>query len=217
MQESAGLHAGTLRVSAPDLLERGYAWVLSRLCLRLARFPALGERILVRTWPHQRDQYFTRRDFLIFGEDGSEIAQAASVWVVLDLATRKLTAPPAFLDGLWDTTPAPALDLPSKTVPRLRPEGGGAAIQVRRADLDINGHVNNARFPEWCLESLPREAADLALTQADIAFRAECRLGDPVASFSGPAEGGWLHTLTKGEDAAEFCRMRTWWAASPRS
>ncbi len=213
LQESAGLHAGTLHVSAPDLLRQGYAWVLSRLCLRLARFPALGERILVRTWPHMRDQYATRRDFLIFGEDGGEIVQAASSWVVLDLATRKLTALPPFLDGLWDTTPAPALDLPSKTVPRLKPGDAGTPILVRRADLDINGHVNNARFPEWCLESLPEEALDLTLTQADIAFRAECRLGDAVASHTGPAEGGWLHTLTKGPEAAEFCRMRTWWAA----
>lgn len=215
LQEVAGLHAGTLHVSAPDLLKLGYAWVLSRLCVRIGRFPDLGERITLRTWPHARDQYATRRDFLIFGEDGSEIVQAASSWVVLDLSTRKLTALPPFLDGLWDTTPAPALDYPSKTVPRLKPDGQGTAIAVRRADLDINGHVNNARFPEWCLESLPNEAEGLALTQADIAFRAECRLGDQVASHSAPAEDGYLHCLTKGE-GSEFCRMRTWWAASPR-
>jgi acyl-ACP thioesterase len=215
LQETAGMHAAALHVSAPDLLERGFAWVLSRLCLRAERFPALGERIRLRTWPHARDQYATRRDFLIFGQDGSEIMRAASAWVVLDLSTRKLAALPGFLDGLWDTTPAPALEFPSKTVPRLKPQDAGEPILVRRADLDINGHVNNARFPEWCLESLPPEAADLSLVQADIAFRAECLLGDAVASHTAPAEDGFLHCLTKGE-GGEFCRMRTWWGPAAR-
>ncbi|MES9996486.1 acyl-ACP thioesterase domain-containing protein [Desulfovibrio aminophilus] len=212
LQEAAGNHAAQFRVSPADMLERGTAWVTSRICVRMDRFPDLGETVVVRTWPHARDQFSTRRDFLLLGGDGGEIGRAASVWVVMDIAARKLAPLPDYMDGMWDATPRPALDLPSKAVPRLAKPESETPILVRRADLDINGHVNNARFPEWCLESLEQWPG--RLVQADIAFRAECRLGDAVVSRTGPGGDGLLHSLSR--EGAELCRMKTWWAgASP--
>uniref|UniRef100_UPI002BBEAF8C acyl-ACP thioesterase domain-containing protein n=1 Tax=Desulfovibrio sp. TaxID=885 RepID=UPI002BBEAF8C len=42
LQEAAGNHAAQFRVSPADMLERGTAWVTSRICVRMDRFPDLG-------------------------------------------------------------------------------------------------------------------------------------------------------------------------------
>lgn len=211
LQEAAGNHAGLLHASAPQMHDHGLAWVLARLYVRLERLPRWGRTLRVTTWPHARDRHSTRRDFLLQDGEGRELGRAATSWVTLDLASRRLVPLPEFLDGLWDASVPGALDYPARSVPRLSGSGQGATpILVRRADLDVNGHVNNSRYPEWALESLPAQVLERRLLAADVSFRAECFAGETVVSESAPGEGGFLHAIRRS-DGTEAARMRTWW------
>lgn len=215
LQEAAGIHAGLLHASAPRMHEHGLAWVLARLYVRLERLPRWGQTLRVTTWPHARDRHSTRRDFLLRDDGDRELGRVATSWVTLELASRKLVPLPGFLDGLWDPSTPGAVDYPARSVPRFNgAQGPEVPILVRRADLDVNGHVNNSRYPEWCLESLSAEDAGRRLLAADVSFRAECFQGETVVSRSAPAEGGFLHAVLRA-DGVEAARMRTWWEDWP--
>ena len=56
-----------------------------------------------------------------------------------------------------------------------------AKYRVRVSDLDINQHVNNTKYAQWILDSIPYELHKVLLLKAySVNFLAETHLGDEV-------------------------------------
>jgi hypothetical protein len=108
-----------------------------------------------------------------------------------------------------------------------------ALLRVRRCDLDMNRHVNNASYLRWILEDVPSHVCEGAFAcGVDIEYRAECGYGDEVVSRSElrRADGQCLagadgdvgvggftlqHALLRTRDKAELLRARTHWRPLP--
>jgi medium-chain acyl-[acyl-carrier-protein] hydrolase len=93
-------------------------------------------------------------------------------------------------------------------------------LAVRRSDLDVAGHVNNASFIEWSLEAVPDELwREADLLSLEIAFLAECRRGQTVLSRaswnSETAPCEISHQLVRPDDGREVVRARSTWRANP--
>jgi acyl-ACP thioesterase len=52
---------------------------------------------------------------------------------------------------------------------------------VRKSDLDMNEHVNNARFVDWLMETYDDDKAYL-IKNMDVIFMQESRAGDIITS-----------------------------------
>jgi acyl-ACP thioesterase len=106
---------------------------------------------------------------------------------------------------------------PSKAIKRLKEGEHTAAITARRADLDINGHVNNVHYTEFCMEAVPHEFIEAhACVGIDIQFRSESFAGDSYTAACTCIENengrqSMLHSLTRMTDGKEIVRMQTWW------
>jgi acyl-ACP thioesterase len=180
-QEAAGRHAAELGVSMQDLLADGKAWVLARLRMEVDRLPEWEEEITIETWPSGLDRLYATREFVFRDEEDRELAQGTSAWLVIDTERRRPLRPPSVLyDIEVPDRPAPLgqnevdLSAPS-TVDRER------TFSVRYHDLDLNRHVNNVRYLEWALETLPPEVLDdYRCVALALQFEAETTLGDPV-------------------------------------
>jgi medium-chain acyl-[acyl-carrier-protein] hydrolase len=131
------------------------AWVVTRARLTLARALRLGETVTMRTWPAQPKHMFFPRYFQLFAQD-EPVGSAVMLYVQLDLSTRRMGKP--WLGGHV----APVCDLP----PPLPLPGGIPALAAparvtervaNYSDLDINGHVNNARYLDWFFDCFPME------------------------------------------------------------
>lgn len=213
MQEAAGIHAEALGVSMGRLLDAGLAWVLTRLWIRVDAWPGLHDEVEVETWPSETGQAMARRDFLVRGPGGERLAAAASQWVVMRLAARRLGRLPEFIRAvpvegermLGDTFPR--IDAPVDPVP------GGRFI-ARGDDLDLVGHVNNAVLGSWVAESAPGSArSGRRLAELGLVFRHECTAGDEVrAEVASAADGEVRHRLVRVADGAELVLARTRWA-----
>ncbi len=211
LQETAADHAAQLGLGREDMLARGYAWVLVRLYLAMQRMPGLGEELDVLTWPHRRERLSTRRDFAFYDAQGREAGRASTAWVVLDTKARRLAPIPDLVPAAWSGQPE-GLEFPGKAVQRLQEPQWEENILIRRADMDINGHVNNARYLEWGLEALPDEAmAGKRPAAADIAFKAECLRGESLGSRAAVEGDRTLHSLVR-PDGSEVARMAVRWA-----
>ena len=158
MQEMAGAHAELLDVGRTRLLPMNLAWVLTRVEVRMERYPVSGESIAVETFPMPNRRVFFPRYFIFRDSSGNQIGCAGSLWVVLDFTTRKMGNPAEIAAMMPDNHDLTApMGMPA-TVEEIPGEGIEAMRLPVYTDLDVNGHVNNTRYLDWCCNALGIDA-----------------------------------------------------------
>ena len=215
-QEAAGRHADALGVSMQEFLDEGKAWVLAHLHLQLERRPRWNDTVEIETWPSGLDRLFARREFVFRDETGTQLAQGTSAWLVIDVERRRPLRPPSVLHDI-DTPDRPRpVDADLDDLPAPDRVDRTRDFTVRYHDLDLNRHVNNVRYLEWALETLPAEVLDeyecLALA---LQFEAEATHGDPIrATAALQHDGGTLrvrHRLAHAGSDETLARAVTTW------
>ncbi|GFM36643.1 acyl-[acyl-carrier-protein] thioesterase [Desulfovibrio psychrotolerans] len=204
-QEAASNNARALGFPGERLWAQGMAWVLARLALHIHRYPAAGETVCIRTWPAAHDRTIAQRCYEATDVHGQPLAWGTSAWVVMDISTRRMLPIPDFVAQGYPKDQPDCRPFATRAVPKLRETAHEALLRSRRADMDANGHVNNARYVDWVLEAMPQDfAAAHEPSMVDITFRAECGAGVPLVSFcSAPEEQVSLHSLRLASATAQ--------------
>jgi medium-chain acyl-[acyl-carrier-protein] hydrolase len=215
LQETAGVHTQILGVAPEDLRPQGLAWILSRLRVQVQRYPALGERVTVHTWPTGFDRLFTLRDFAMRDSAGSVIASAASAWLAIKLDTlRPIRVQTIFNPPGMDSLPR-ALEVSMQKLPGPSAPQSESAFRVRFGDLDANRHVGNSRYVEWVVESAGRALLEGSMIAGlGIDFISETPYGGDVIvrTQTDPQRPGRLeHAVVRTSDGGESARARTEW------
>jgi len=216
MQEAAWDNTATLGISMYELLEQGLTWVLQRFRVEMFRYPKHREEVTVETWASGREKVFLHRDFRIYDENKQLLGQATSVWLVMDVVKRQLTAVPDFVTALELAPGYEPLPFAKGKLPALTEAPYELQTQVRWHDIDLNNHVTNTRYLQWALETLPSEFLEQKqLEEVDIIFRSETTLGDVVTAVAGPLAGTdntYLHKLTSSSAGKELVQAKTSWS-----
>ncbi len=186
LQTAAAEHAEALDVGGDSLRQQRLAWVLIQWSLEMASWPEAGEPVRIETWPSGYTDRIVRRDFFVLSPDGMGIGRATSHWAMLDLDRRRPVRMPEAVRILRTTSRENALEAPLGKFPAPDPPASLRTFRVSGEHLDMNGHVNNVRFVEWALASLPVEAAGRPLAAVDLSFRAEGREGETLTVACGP-------------------------------
>jgi medium-chain acyl-[acyl-carrier-protein] hydrolase len=215
LQDAAGDHAGRLGLSVIDLLKRNQTWVLSRYHVLIQRYPSLGERVELVTWPSAKHGYFAVRDFEVSTAAGP-VLTATSSWMVIDLDRKQ----PVKVDEVVGPAYAigkRALDDPFASLPVLSAAAAELRFRVEAGHLDWNRHVNNAVYVQWALEAVPPEILmSRRPLDLEVSYRAEALYGDEVVSAVErlPEDGagpGFLHQIRHAGSGTELARLRTRW------
>jgi acyl-ACP thioesterase len=130
-----------------DLADSGLlgpaVWLVRRCALAIRGFPVLGERITLRTFCSATGPRWAERTTTVAGADGA-LLQATAVWAAVGSDDGRPVSPGGdFLrvygEAVQGRVASARLSLP-------RPDGRrkGRAWQLRAADFDTAGHVNNA-------------------------------------------------------------------------
>lgn len=212
LQEVAGNHATELGVAVDALFKKNMTWVLSRLHVQIDRYPLWREKIRLETWPSGRYGKYATREFLIFDQREKLIVRGTSSWMILDLKSLRPIAMPDFMLQI----PIPDRERAIKDDFGRLPLPGHAQYEkffnVRLSDLDINQHVNNARYIEWALESVPLETwRGNHLQSIEISFRAETKYGERVVVQTEHTDGAFLHQIVSEKDRRTLAVLRTCW------
>jgi len=212
--EAAWNHAEQLGIGYAHLARENRFWVLSRLLIQVHRHPTWGQTMELSTWPRGVSGVFAMRDFELRDNSGRRVVAGSSSWLVLDASNRR----PQRLDKLIRNIPAQvarrAADRDPQKLPELkcRPPQPAITTQARYSDIDVNAHVNSARYVGWLLDSYPAEFHRSHLLHSlELNFIGETRWDDVLLVYSQEEDPGlFAHTITTSKQA-EVCRAAMVW------
>ncbi len=157
MQEVAVSHCEAVSLGRSVTDGLGVVWVLSRCRVELSRTPKNGETVSLETFALPMKHLFFPRVHLLRDADGAAIGGALGYWLMMDVNTRRIVKPEYILEHL----PFEDREAPVRAPMMVRPMDGepqAVNIQPRFTEFDLNGHVNNARYLDWCWNALGFEA-----------------------------------------------------------
>ncbi|MGB0347958.1 MAG: acyl-[acyl-carrier-protein] thioesterase [Balneolaceae bacterium] len=182
-QEVAGNNADALNFGIDFMREKKLTWVLQRMDINLHKSANWKDVVTVETWPASGDSFRAYRNYRIIDANNKEIGNCLSYWLALSLETRKPTRiPQEVLDTRLDDRPHVS-EVKSNRIHPFKETGSDKEIVVRRADLDMNNHVNNVRYIEWMMETIDQESAQ-KLRNFEIHFLRETFVDDHLISSS---------------------------------
>lgn len=185
LQDAAWSHANSLGFGFDDSLKRNVFWVLTRQKIVMDHWPEWHETIDIKTWVRPVQRSFTYRDFEIYNR-GRQIGQCTTSWLLLDGETRRpATRNLEDIDAFTRKDGALAMETPKISL--LEGLETRAEFQVRNSDLDLNDHVNNTKYAQWILDSIPREwHRQFILHSYEVNFLAETLAQDVISIQSLP-------------------------------
>ncbi len=215
LQEAATEHAQNLGLGFKEMKEQNLGWALSKLIVDINRVPRWGERIDIKTWPSFRERIATYREFSASDKQGESVFTARSQWLIFDISARKL----ARMDRLhqWTLHPETAnestFDVPFEKVSNFESESvKRSKFFARSDDIDLNGHVNNAVFLIWAIESLPENVYELNMPKRlKISFLEEVLPHTEVSSFCEQVGQKTITTLVNPKTNREHARICIDW------
>lgn len=212
LQEAASLNAETLAFSKSNFEAAGenISWVLTRLKVRMSRFPKWGETVSILTYPRGGRRIVAYRDFVLTGQENDELGRATSEWMLINLASRKVVPIPEGVFAAANTVRGPVFgdELPLKLRWDCRETASGALIfRARRGDIDLNGHVNNVHYIGWLMEGRPDSAAPCR--ELEIVFKSETLAGEEVRVESAETEKGVFMHRVYAPDGHDHVIART--------
>ena len=88
----------------------------------------------------------------------------------------------------------------SDRLPRLRPPAGYTdrqPVQLRRSDMDYNGHMHNTAYLSLALDAAPQQVRSGGVHSFRISYRSPLQLGDELTLCSAPKDGGWAASFVR--------------------
>ena len=215
MQESAWHHAETIGLGYKKLMEGDQLWLLTRLLIKIDKFPGWGETVIVETWAKDTDRIFAYRDFNILDETNKIIVAASGAWVVIDKRSKR---PQRMIPFRESMSLLPEKNAIKGKLYKISPLSGYKKkpfFTVQFGNLDMNKHVNNCKYIGWILDSYPREIREnYEISTFEINFLSEAFYGDELSIRSERIKEHkleFLNNILRKNDSREICRARTQW------
>ena len=216
-EDIAGRHALELGWGRDNLMSNGVFWALSRMVVKVEKLPLAWEEVTLRTWPRGTEAIYALRDLEMYDASGNRLAGASSSWVIVDYHTRKAQRPDKALSDLHARFPQErATEANARKVPALPAgERQTTRIRVKLDDIDVNRHVNNARYIHWTVNCYdPEFISEHVPDTIEVNYIAEGHQDEMINIFTAPfdeAGTSFIHSVTRESDGSELCRVRMSW------
>ena len=169
-------------------------------------------RFLIETWGKGIDRLFGLRDFIVTSGTGDKLVSATSAWLIIDRKTSRVQR----IETLGKNFPMQLekneLDVKLEKIEPQPSKKTGFEYVVRYSDVDVNGHVNSAKYVQWMLDSFQDEFHGLKwLKSFEINYLAEANLGDGIVVTTGSAGDYYYCSVESERDNTELCRAKVVW------
>ena len=173
-QDMGGRHSALMSLDYDTLAGRNLFWAVTRHRVQVSRMPMQGETLRLETWPLPTTRAAFPRSVVAYDAQGNEVFRCITLWVLMDLNTRKMIVPGKSGIIVAGTLRGNELPAPNGLIPK--PLGTQTSRTVAFTDLDRNGHMNNTRCLDWIADLLPsRFHESHTVTDFTVCYLAEAR------------------------------------------
>lgn len=200
LEEVACYSADELGFGYDFVKPRGYAFMVTNLCLEFVRPIRLGERVTVKTWPLPPSHVIFGREYQIFSEKDELVLNASSRWCLMDIAAGKLAQSKVVDNQDYSTyNTTKVMDNVRWKIPAFPLDEGELrfTMTVANSEYDHNFHVNNTRYADYCLNCFSvSELSEKSVKRFLISYVKQCKEGDSLRFYRKRLEDGAY--LTQG-------------------
>lgn len=199
LEDAAADHCHAIDYGLYELLAKDIGWVLISGYMQMNRYPKYKEKITIRTWLSHYKSIRGYRENFIYDEQEKIIGCAKGQWLFFDIKNRKPTRIFPEIETRWGCFPEKCVehDILQRIEP-LTSADNHSQFPVYGYDVDSNEHVNNLKYLQWLLETVPNEYTDKNYMYAiDGRFMAEAEFGHNVMSLTKPLgeDDCFIHTI----------------------
>ena len=219
MQEAAIEHSEYVERGTQWLQLRSLSWMIVQTRFEILSWPACHTDLEVITWPSEMGRLLSRREFIIKDAEKKPVLLGTTLWAFMDTAARKVTRVPEDVSGAYRVLIERALDKPFRRPEVCDEYEWQNRFPVRRREIDFNNHVNNLRYLDWMLETVPADCyEDFRVQEVNIRYQKEVSLGQAVLAKTArlsPTPGGLArfgHEILISESGEPIASAETIWA-----
>ncbi len=200
LQDCSTFQSEDLGMGIEYLKAHDRAWWLSSWQIVIDRYPELGERIVVSTWPYDFKGIYGYRNFAIQDTQGHFLVRANSVWFFFDTEKQRPAKVAAEdIRGYGDPEPRLSMEYAPRKIRLTEEYEEKRPIQVVRHHLDTNHHVNNARYVEIAREVLPE---GISIKEIRVEYKKAAFLGDYMTPRVTKTREGYVTALCDSQGSA---------------
>lgn len=210
LQDMADDHADRMGVGYHYCKEHQLGWVGAGYELQIDQWPVFEETLTIETWPSAALAASGIRDFYIRSNQGL-IARASSRWVVLDTVKMR-PVPIAKHMPAYELLQERAIQTDFKQGIELTREDACCSFSVHEDELDLNGHVNNAVYSAWILDTLPEDFIKThEMAALRILFKTPALRGDKVCIKTQLEKNQTRHLILNAQTDRTFALIEVHW------
>lgn len=200
-QDCAILQSEDVGIGLDYLAEHHRAWFLISWQIEVDRYPAMGEKIKVRTWAYDFKASLGFRNIDILDEDGVRIVKAASIWSYVDTETLRPVRIDEEVSAAYPMEPAIDMEYAPRKIKLFEDHEMVDTRKVMQYQIDSNNHMNNEAYIALAQEYVE----DISAIKA---VRAEYKMQyvkDNVIVVKRAQEGNLLQILLCDENSVIKC------------
>ena len=171
-----------LGFSMDKMHENKEVWVLFDYDIDVIKYPKYRDKIKIRTFVETIRRFYGLRGFEIYSESGELLVKCSSIWFLIDLEKRRLKSA--------DDKYYIAHKLDKNNLKKLRSKlhideldrtDINKVYNIEHTHIDSNRHVNNVKYMEWVIDSMPSEIIDnYKINKLKVKFEKEIQYGHNV-------------------------------------
>ncbi|MCF0147818.1 MAG: acyl-[acyl-carrier-protein] thioesterase [Clostridium sp.] len=206
----------SLGAGMKDLMENNMTWVFYNYHVKIFREPMYGEILKVKTEPVGFKKYYALRNYEIKDSNGNIIVNANAVFLLINLEKRRMMRIPESQYQLYGVESDMKGEFKLPRIKQIQEYKYKDSFKVRYTDIDSNQHVNNTKYIDWAMETLPEDIVDnYSLDEIKVTFEKECKHGETVNVYTDikEQEDGSLISMHRIEtlDKKELTRLIGCW------
>ena len=191
------------------------AWVFYKYDIKVKRYPKFGEKIRVVTSASSFKKFYASRLYEIYDENNERIVEGEGILLLINIDKRRAIRIPEDQYEAYNVDKNEKSDLKIERLERMEKADNENIFKVRYGDIDSNMHVNNVRYVEWAVESLPLEIVlNYELKDLSVVFEKECKYGaEIIASYELREDNDELIVLHKieNDEGTELSILKSRW------
>lgn len=212
LQDVAEMHSASLGIGVTDIDKTNFSWALLNWKVKIISRPQYGETLTVKTWSRYSTKLYSYRDFEVYNASGDLLVIATSKWILIDAEKRKIAKIEDDLISKYEPENKSVFDIVE--LDKLdEPEHIDSSIEykIRKADIDINNHVNNLCYVDIALEGFPGTTNEFnSINEFEIQYKHQIRLDDNITvSYSSENDGNCIViTSNNGERVHSIVKFK---------